>query len=144
MTANANLFEVFRARFPKNPQAPFLTTQDGRVVTYADLDAATARLANLLVGLGVAPGDRVAMQVEKSPEAVFLYLAAVRAGAVFLPLNTAYRADELDYFLEDADPTLVVCDPAASVLMDLCHTRQVSHVLTLAADGAGTLTGRSA
>ena len=144
MNSDANLFEAFRARFPKNPQAPFLTTPDGRVVTYADLDAATAQIANLLVKLGVAPGDRVAMQVEKSPEAVFMYLATVRAGAVFLPLNTAYRADELDYFLEDADPTLVVCDPSASVLLDLCHKRQVAQVLTLAADGTGTLTGRSA
>ncbi len=139
----ANLFDTFRSRFPKDRHRPFLMLPDGRSVTYGALDASAGRLANLLKDLGVKTGDRVAVQVEKSPEAVFLYLACLRAGAVFLPLNTAYRADELDYFLEDAEPALVVCDPSATALIALCAARKVAHQLTLAADGSGTLMERS-
>jgi malonyl-CoA/methylmalonyl-CoA synthetase len=83
-------------------------------LTYADLVALTGRMANVLVGLGVKPGDRVAAQVEKSVEALILYLATVRAGAVYLPLNSAYTLNELGYFIGDAEPALVVCDPASA------------------------------
>ena len=69
-------------------------------------------MANVLVARGVKPGDRVAAQTEKSVPALVLYLATVRAGAVYLPLNTAYTLNELDYFIGDAEPSLVVCDPA--------------------------------
>ena len=71
----------------------------------------SARFANCLVELGVKPGDRVAVQVPKSIEAIMLYLGTIRTGGVFLPLNTAYTADEVRYFLEDASPTVFVCDP---------------------------------
>jgi malonyl-CoA/methylmalonyl-CoA synthetase len=81
----------------------------------------------------------VLVQVEKSPEAVFLYLACLRVGAVFLPLNTAYRADELAYFLSDAEPKVVVADPQGEVLVELCREQGMAHVLTLNARGAGTL-----
>ena len=83
-----------------------------RVVSYADLDRESARYANALVALGVAPGDRVAAQLQKSAANLILYLATVRAGAVFLPLNPAYTAAEIAYFLGDAEPRLLVCDPA--------------------------------
>ena len=142
--SDANLFDIFRARFPKDLAAPFMTLPGGRIISYGDLDAGTARLANLLVSLGVKPGDRVVMQVEKSPEAVFLYLAALRTGAVFLPLNTAYRADELEYFLADAEPSVVVCDPGDTALAALCAARGIRHRLTLGADGKGSLTDQSA
>ena len=95
----------------KNPAQLFLETPAGQRITYGDLDGLTARYANAIVGLGVAPGDRVAVQVEKSPEALILYLAAVRAGAVFLPLNTAYTLSELEYFIGDAEPSLIVGRP---------------------------------
>ncbi len=136
---STNLFDIFRARFPKDLGVPFMTLPGGDVFSYAALDAASARLANLLTKLGTKPGDRVVVQVEKSPQAVFLYLACLRAGAVFLPLNTAYRADELDYFLADAEPHIVVCDPGDATLAALCTTRGIAHRLTLAADGSGTL-----
>ena len=110
----ANLFDVLTAN--ADPAAPFLERPDGAVDTYADLMAHTAHLANALVARGVKPGDRVACQVEKSPENLYLYLATVRAGGVFLPLNTAYTAAELDYFIGDAEPALVVKD---EVLVDL-------------------------
>ena len=93
------------------PDRAFITTADGRVLTYGGLDALSARLAHALQAQGVKPGDRVAAQVEKSPEAIALYLACVRAGAVWLPLNTAYTRAEVAYFVEDADPALFVAAP---------------------------------
>ncbi|TIX07109.1 MAG: malonyl-CoA synthase, partial [Mesorhizobium sp.] len=84
-----HLFDAFRARVTA-PQRLLMRTDDGRSLTYGDMLARSAQLAHALVQSGVAPGDRVAVQVEKSPEAVLLYLACLRAGAVFLPLNTAY------------------------------------------------------
>ncbi len=140
----ANLFEIFRARFPADRSRPFITRPEGRIFTYDELEQISGRLAALLIELGVAPGDRVAVQVEKSAEAVFLYLACLRAGAIFLPLNTGYRSDELDYFIADAEPALVVADPGSNALRDVCAARNVRHVLTLDAAGQGTLMNRAA
>ena len=96
----------------RDPAATAVETGEGHRWSYGDIGAASARMANLLVRRGVKPGDRVAVQVEKSVENLVLYLATVRAGAVYLPLNTAYTLAELGYFLGDAEPSLVVCDPA--------------------------------
>jgi len=93
------------------PDRAFITSADGRILTYGGLEVLSARLANAMTALGVKPGDRVAAQVEKSPDAIALYLAAVRAGAVWLPLNTAYTRAELAYFVEDAEPALFVAAP---------------------------------
>ena len=82
------------------------------MLTYADVVNRSGQLANSLIKLGVKPGDRVAAQVEKTAEALLLYLASLRAGAVYLPLNTAYTAAEVRYFLSDAEPTVFVCSPA--------------------------------
>ncbi|MGA1336427.1 MAG: AMP-binding protein, partial [Burkholderiaceae bacterium] len=106
-----NLYDFLSSGFPKNSKALAIETPDGRCYTYQDLQRASGRMANWLVSLGAKPGDRLAVQVEKSPEAVMLYLAALRAGMIFLPLNTAYRESEIGYFLEDAKPTVVVCSP---------------------------------
>ena len=103
--------------------------------SYAQLVELSGRLANLLVVEGVKPGDRVAVQVQKSPQAIALYLAAVRAGAVFLPLNTAYTRSEVDYFLGDAEPTLFVCDSEPAAGFDGIDAR----LLTLDGDGGGSL-----
>ena len=108
-----HLFDAFRARMPA-PGRLLMETDDGRSLTYGDMLARSAQLAHALLQLGVEPGDRVAVQVEKSPEAVLLYLACLRAGAVFLPLNTAYTLAELGYFFGDAEPRLVVCDPRSA------------------------------
>ncbi|KAF0124389.1 MAG: Acyl-CoA synthetases (AMP-forming)/AMP-acid ligases II [Xanthobacteraceae bacterium] len=105
-----HLFDLVRL-YGTEPAKTFIETEDGTVFTYDDLFAATGRFAHALVASGVKPGDRVAVQVEKSPGAIFLYLACVRAGAVFLPLNTGYTLAEIEYFLSDAEPSLVVCDP---------------------------------
>ena len=140
----SNLFEIFRTRFPHDRSRPFIRRPDGRVFSYEDLETISGRIAALLLELKVAPGDRVAMQVEKSAEAVFLYLACLRAGAVFLPMNTGYRPDELDYFIADAEPAVVVADPGAKALAEVCAARGVPHVLTLDAKGQGTLMSRAA
>lgn len=107
-----NLYESFRTRW--NLTDLFLhDLRAGRKFTYADLDEMTARLAwQLRSRFGIRPGDRIAAQVEKTPEAFFLYLACLRAGAIYLPLNPAYQPAEIDYFLKDAEPSLVVRDLA--------------------------------
>src|SRR5471030_3221824 len=105
-----NAYEFFSRDFAAYAHAVCL--QDGDTIyRYADLERETARYAAFLAGLGLAPGERVAGQVEKSPQALFLYLATLRAGLAYLPLNTAYKPAELDYFLRDAEPRVVVCDP---------------------------------
>src|SRR5947209_11085662 len=127
----AHLYDALTARFPKRDK-PFLTTLEGRAVSYGDLQEGSARNASVLRGLGVEPGDRVAVQVEKSPEAVLLYLACLRAGAVFLPLNTAYTPAEIAYFLGDAEPKVFVCDPARKgKLAEAAKKARVAHLETL-------------
>ncbi len=137
---SANLYDVFRERFPTDRSALALEAPQGRRWSYGDLDAAVACIAGYLTGLGVAPGDRVAVQVEKSPEAVLLYLACLRAGFVYLPLNTAYPAGELAYFLGDSEPAAFVCRPGDLTAAErLAAEAGVARVLTLGATGEGTL-----
>jgi malonyl-CoA/methylmalonyl-CoA synthetase len=104
-----HLFDAIRAAC--RPDATFIEAPDGRRWTYGDMLAISGRIAAALKRLGVEAGDRVAAQVEKSPEALMLYLACVRAGAIYLPLNTAYTLAELEYFIGDSEPRLVVCPP---------------------------------
>ncbi|WP_412066816.1 malonate--CoA ligase [Rhizobium sp. SYY.PMSO] len=106
-----HLFDAIRNALPA-PEATFIETQAGHVWTYGDMLDLSARLANVLVERGVGPGDRVAVQVEKSAEALMLYLACLRCGAIYLPLNTGYTVAELDYFFNDAKPAVVVASPA--------------------------------
>ncbi|NEU13016.1 malonyl-CoA synthase [Methylobacterium sp. BTF04] len=136
-----HLFDLVRAHLPVDPSAKtFIETGDGIHLSYADLLARSGAYATALVVLGVKPGDRVAVQAEKSPDFIFLYLGAVRAGAVFLPLNTAYTATEIDYFLSDADPVLFVCDPAkAEALAAVARKAGVAEIRTLGADGRGSI-----
>jgi len=105
-----NLYNRLAACFPDDRAKSFATLVAGRRVSYADVEAVSARYANALVALGVARGDRVAVQVDKNIEMLLLYLGCLRVGAVFLPLNTAYVASELECLLDDAEPALVVCD----------------------------------
>ncbi|MGX5841742.1 malonate--CoA ligase [Mesorhizobium sp. ArgA1] len=134
-----HLFDAFRDRMPA-PQRTLMETDDGRSIRYGDMLVRSARLAQALKHFGVRPGDRVAVQVEKSPECIFLYLACLRAGAVFLPLNTAYTLTELGYFFGDAEPRLVVCDPARAG--DIAPLAQASGAVTvtLGSNGEGSLT----
>ena len=134
-----NLYALLQSRFPDDPAAVCLETGD-ETLTFAELDAATARLQALLRGLGVATGDRVAAQVEKSPQAVSLYLACLRSGAVYVPLNPACTDEEVQAFLTDAEPALFVCDPARRAGLGPKATGAgVAHVLTQGARGEGSL-----
>jgi len=142
---NANLYALFRSRFPADRTARFIETPDGRTYSYADLDDHSARYAALLLGLGLTPGDRVAVQVEKSPEAVFLYAACLRAGLAYLPLNTAYPPPELDYFIGNAEPGAVIARPETESAVGAIAARHgVKHLLTLGADGRGSLAATAA
>ncbi|EPC02119.1 malonyl-CoA synthase [Litchfieldella anticariensis FP35 = DSM 16096] len=108
---NHNLFAALAKRMQARGNADFMTTREGHDYTYAQALEVSAQLAGALVALGVAPGDRVAVQVDKSPEAILLYLACLRMGGVYLPLNTGYTNEEIRYFLGDAEPALFVCRP---------------------------------
>ncbi len=110
---NQNLFNTFASRMESRGTANFITTPEGQKYSYADALGITERIAGALKQLGVKPGDRVAVQVDKSPEAILLYLATLRMGGVYLPLNPGYTADEIGYFLGDAEPALFVCQPEA-------------------------------
>jgi malonyl-CoA/methylmalonyl-CoA synthetase len=140
---NANLFDSL-ARSVTDAGATAIETPDGERITYGDLVRRTGRMANALVALGVKPDDRVAAQVEKSVEAIVLYLATARAGAVFLPLNTGYTAAEVAYFLGDAEPALFVCDPARAADLAQAAETARARMVTLDAQGKGSLTDAAA
>ena len=134
-----NLYTVFQERFPTDPEAVFLDA-DRRTLRYSDVDAESGRFLAVLTSCGVVPGDRVFMQVEKSIEAVLLYLACLRAGAVFVPLNTGYTGSEIEYFLSDTRPALFVCRPEDEETVTLlAHKAGVEMVLSLGAESDGSL-----
>ncbi|GLR90203.1 malonate--CoA ligase [Bradyrhizobium iriomotense] len=137
--ANANLFSRLFDDL-KDPTRLAIETQDGTRISYGELIARAGQMANVLVERGVKPGDRVAVQVEKSVANIVLYLATVRAGAVYLPLNTAYTLNELDYFITDAEPSLVVCDPSKADGIAGIAAKVKAKVETLGPDGKGSLT----
>ena len=135
---NANFYAAVEAANGQRLQRDLLETETGKTFSYGDLARASARYANLLTGLGAKRGDRIAVQVDKSPASLFLYLGCLRAGVVYVPLNTAYQRGELSHFIGDAEPAVVVCRPAAAALMqELCGGR--SHVFTLDEDGGGSM-----
>jgi malonyl-CoA/methylmalonyl-CoA synthetase len=132
-----HLFDAIRRA--ARVDAVFIETAEGRVLTYREMLDQSGRIASALHALGVRPGDRVAVQVEKSPEALMLYLACVRAGAVYLPLNPAYTLTDLDYFIGDAEPRLVVCQPKTLEGVTTVATRHGARVETLDESGGGSL-----
>ncbi|MBK8016065.1 MAG: malonyl-CoA synthase [Betaproteobacteria bacterium] len=139
---NHNLYALFAQRFPA-PSAPLLETEEGEIVTYGDIAQRAGRMAAVLAAQGARPGDRIAAQVEKSPDALALYLACLRGGFVYLPLNTAYQPPEIAYFLGDAEPAVFVCRPESlEALEPRARAAHVSAVLTLDGSGGGTFRDR--
>ncbi|MBA3325621.1 MAG: AMP-binding protein, partial [Rhodobacteraceae bacterium] len=136
---NRNLFARLAEGFPSDRRRVFLETAAGAELSFADLLDRSGRIATLLKAAGVAPDDRVAVQVEKSPEAVALYLACLQAGAVYVPLNTAYTPAELGYFVADAMPRVLVCDPEAEQALGAIAAGARAALYTLGADGGGRL-----
>jgi malonyl-CoA/methylmalonyl-CoA synthetase len=142
---NKNFYALVESRLPRDLDSTCIETQDGRLYTWRDLHRASARIAGWLASLKLAPGadgqpPRVAVQVEKSPEALMLYLATLRAGLAYVPLNTAYQRAEIEYFLRDAEPAVFVCTPQRHAeLAPLAHVAGVPHVMTLGENIEGTL-----
>ena len=138
MSSN-NLFSALRAAFPADLTAVAVETDEGLRYSWQDLDRATAMMANLLQSLDLPEDSRVAVQVEKSVEALVLYLACLRAGCVFLPLNTAYQSAEIEYFIGNAEPAVVVCSPANfGWVSKLAFKAGTQHVFTLGDDRTGS------
>ncbi|HUG23452.1 malonate--CoA ligase [Piscinibacter sp.] len=147
MTLNDNLFVALRGAFPQDLDEPAIETAGGEtlVYTWRDLDRGSAMLANLLASLDLPAGARVAAQTEKSVEALMLYLAVLRAGFVYLPLNPAYQGAEVEYFVHDAEPSVVVCASRNfSWLSKIAFKAGVQHVFTLNDDRSGSLLDRAA
>ncbi len=140
ISQNQNLYTHYRLGFAHQLEAILLETADGQSYRYQDAEQASAQMAHYLCDLGLKPGDRVSAQIEKSPQGLFLYLACLRAGLVFHPLNPAYQSDELRYFLDDARPGLVVCDDRQRDTLEvLLSDLGIPHLQTLNADGGGSL-----
>jgi malonyl-CoA/methylmalonyl-CoA synthetase len=139
--SNRNLYSRLDASFARGGDHPAFIGSDLKPrLTYAELRDGVARYANALAILGVSPGDRVTVQTEKSLSAVILYLATLKAGAVYQPLNTAYTLAEVEYFVDDAAPSLIVCDPSRHADMrKLADSKGVRAVTTLDDTGAGAL-----
>lgn len=135
-----NLYSLFESRFPADRSRPLLLLEGGKELSYADAEAGSARYAALFASRGLVPGDRVAVQVEKSPEALLLYLGCLRAGLVYLPLNSAYLEGEVGYFLENAEPRAVVAQPRSLPWLEPLAARVgVPNVFSLDERGQGTL-----
>jgi len=136
----SNLFNLFKERFPQDLTQTFIETKDGEQYSYQELINLTSTIESTIANAGISKGDRVIFQVKKSPEAIFLYLACLKLGAISVPLNNAYTASELSYFLDDIEPGLVVCDPASPIIKEnLLHKRENTNLLTLDKHGTGSL-----
>lgn len=112
---SANLYDLLASRFPADRGAPCFILADGSSISYGALEAGAGSVAARLIAEGVKPGDRVALQAEKAPEVIMVYLGALMAGAVFVPLNAAYTPAEIDYFLKDSEPKVFITDPLGFV-----------------------------
>ena len=142
---NHNLFTALRAAFPADLDAVAVETDQGLLYSWHDLERATAMMANLLVSLNLPAGARVAVQVEKSVEAMMLYLATLRAGYVFLPLNTAYQSAEIEFFITNAEPAVVVCSPKNfGWVSKIAFKAGTQNVFTLGDDRSGSWLERAA
>src|SRR4051812_865221 len=138
---NANLYALIEAHFPREGEVPCLLIPEGPVISYGELAEESARLAHALVRAGCVPGDRVAVQADKHWRVLALYLACLRAGLVYLPLNTGYQKTELQFFFDDATPRVIVCRPETlGMVATLLHQ---ATVLTLDANGGGELHDRA-
>ena len=137
---NQNLYAIFERHFPANRDEPLMLLAEGGSVSYAAADEGSASYAALLTGLGLQPGDCVAVQLEKSPEALLVYLGCLRAGLVYLPLNSAYQEGEIAYFLENAQPGAVIAQPRSMPwLQPLAARLGIRNVFSLDEHGEGSL-----
>ncbi|MFY0679453.1 MAG: malonyl-CoA synthase [Thalassovita sp.] len=127
-----------------NNDAIFLETDQGARISFAQFAQSAAQYAHSLTHAGLNAGDRVVVYAPKLAETLFLYAGAVQAGGVYLPLNTAYTPQELDYFITDAAPTVLICDSASVPKLQATADRVGACILTLDADGSGSLPSSAA
>ena len=127
-----NLYLRYREGFPKDLSRPCIELRDGSILTYKDLEDQSSQYANGFSNLGLKPGDRVSVQVNKSPEVLYIYLACLRSNLIFHPLNTAYKDHELSFLLEDADPALFICEKEVYEKIDSLNLKHPpSHIFTI-------------
>ena len=144
MDKNFNLFAHFAPQFNTHANKELLLTHKGESFSYEDINLLSSRLARTLGELGVEIGDRVSVQVQKSPSALALYLACLRGGFVYHPLNTGYQTSELAYFFTNAKPSIIICDELnLNTIQELAAKTNIAHVLTLNSNNQGTLIERS-
>ncbi|GJM05293.1 MAG: malonyl-CoA synthetase [marine bacterium B5-7] len=137
----SNLYALFEERFSEKLTKNFIITEDNKTYSYQDLLSSTSQIAYILNSYKLSKGDRVIFQVKKSPEAIFLYLACLKLGLVSVPLNTSYTASELSYFVNDIEPSIVICDPESPLIKEnLLTDKSQIHLLTLDSAGKGSLT----
>ena len=127
-----NLYLRYREGFPKDLSRPCIELKDGSILTYKDLEDQSSQYANGFSDLGLKPGDRVSVQANKSPEVLYIYLACLRANLIFHPLNTAYKDNELSFLLEDANPSLFICEKEVYEKVDTLNLKHPpNHVFTI-------------
>ncbi len=137
---NHNLYALFQSRFPADETAAFIETPDGETILYKDIDRLSGHFLGLFEKLGLQAGERVIVQVSKSPAAMMLYLACLRHGLIYIPLNTAYTVAEVEYFARDAEPALIVGDPAREAeFNDLRDRLGIANLFFLDSAGNGSL-----
>ena len=140
---NHNLYQLFSKNFSNALDNVAIESESGKTYSYRALDHRSAQYANLLLRLGLKKGDRIAVQVDKSIDALFLYLGCLRSGIIYLPLNTAYKDSELEYFYQDAKPKLIVCSPDnLARTQNIAQACKIDQVETLA-DDSGSLVEQS-
>jgi malonyl-CoA/methylmalonyl-CoA synthetase len=141
---NANIYANLREQFPTDLDSTAVKTDNGLHYSWRDIERGSAMMANLLQSLKIPAGSRVAVQVEKSVEAMMLYLATLRAGLVFLPLNTAYQSAEIEYFITNAEPAVVVCSSKNfGWVSKIAFTCGAQSVFSLNDDRTGSLLDRA-
>ncbi len=127
-----NLYLRYREGFPKDLSTPCIELKDGSIISYKDLEDQSSQYANGFSNLGLKPGDRISVQVNKSPEVLYIYLACLRSNLIFHPLNTAYKDHELSFLLEDADPALFICEKEVYEKIDSLNLKHPpSHIFTI-------------
>ena len=127
-----NLYLRYREGFPKDLSTPCIELKDGSIISYKELEDQSSQYANGFSNLGLKPGDRVSVQVNKSPEVLYIYLACLRSNIIFHPLNTAYKDHELSFLLEDADPALFICEKEVYEKIDSLNLKHPpSHIFNI-------------
>lgn len=140
----SNLFDHFYHSFSKNPSKPALILDTGKEYNFTLLNHISSKFASFFCELGVKPGDRISIQIDKSPESLCLYLACLKAGLTYHPLNPDYTENELSFFIENAKPTVIVCiEKKFNLFKKLAQINEIDHVFTLEKDGSGTLVDES-